>query len=195
MVIGLNKNEIRSNLLARRGQLSKAEVESMSCAVVSSVKSLAEWKKAEEVLLYWPIKNEVDVTPLFRDALESGKKVFMPCCRRDDPGIMDFGVVRAEGDLLQGSFGIKEPCRDKCEFPDVISPDVMIIPGVGFDRKGYRIGFGGGYYDRFLAHPQKVGSLAMGVCYAFQVMDEIAAEEWDKPVQSICTDKDVIWVK
>ncbi|SMF32863.1 5-formyltetrahydrofolate cyclo-ligase [Desulfovibrio gilichinskyi] len=194
-MIDLDKNEIRSSLLTQRGKLSKSEVESMSRKIVSSVQSHAEWKNAAEVLLYWPIKNEVDVTPLFRDALESGKKVYMPCCRRDEPGIMDFGVVRAEEDLLQGSFGIKEPCRSKCEFPDAISPDVMIIPGVGFDRKGYRIGFGGGYYDRFLAHPQKAGSLAVGVCYYFQLVDNIAVEEWDKPVQLICTDKDVIWPK
>ncbi|WP_304084599.1 5-formyltetrahydrofolate cyclo-ligase [Maridesulfovibrio ferrireducens] len=192
-MINLDKNEIRRSLQVQRERLSKSEVESMSREIVFSVLSLAEWKKAKEVLLYWPIKNEVDVIPLFHDALESGKKIFLPCCRKNEPGIMDFGVVRAEADLLHGSFGIKEPCRSKCEFPDVVSPDIMIIPGVGFDRRGYRIGFGGGYYDRFLARPQKSVFLAVGVCYYFQIIDEIAVEAWDKPVQSICTDKDIIW--
>ncbi|OEU68583.1 MAG: 5-formyltetrahydrofolate cyclo-ligase [Desulfovibrio sp. S3730MH75] len=194
-VIDMGKSEIRQGLLNRRGELSAADVKDMSGAIVSCVQSLAKWQDAQEVLLYWPIKNEVDVRPLLRDAWDQGKKLFMPCCRRDEPGIMDFGVVRAEEDLLHGSFGIKEPCRSRCEFPDAVWPDIIIIPGVGFDNKGYRIGFGGGYYDRFLARPQKAGFLAVGVCYSFQIIDEIIAEDWDKPVHSICTDKEIICPK
>lgn len=189
----MDKNVIRQRLLEQRSGLSGQEVSSKSRDIVEGLLELEKWQQAQEVLLYWPIKNEVDVRPLLIDAWERGKKLFMPCCRRDEPGIMDFGVVQAQRDLLSGSFGIKEPCRQKCEFPDVVSPDIVIVPGVGFDRNGYRIGFGGGYYDRFLARPQRDGFLAVGVCYSFQLVDGFPIEPWDQSMGLVCTDKEMIW--
>ncbi|WP_319763448.1 5-formyltetrahydrofolate cyclo-ligase [Maridesulfovibrio sp.] len=191
----LDKEKIRNELLEKRSTMRKADVEAMSSSIVEAVMSLEQWDRAEEVLLYWPIRNEVDVRPLLADAWGSGKKLFMPCCRRDEPGIMDFGVVRAEADLSSGAFGIKEPCRTRCEFPDAVSPELIIVPGVGFDRKGFRIGFGGGYYDRFLARPQREEFLSVGVCYDFQLIEGIPVEPWDKNVQLVCTDKELIWQK
>ncbi|WP_320171650.1 5-formyltetrahydrofolate cyclo-ligase [Maridesulfovibrio sp.] len=189
----MDKNVIRKRLLEHRSLMSGPEVDRASGEIVGSVLELDQWRKAQEVLLYWPIRNEVDVRPLLREAWDSGKKLFMPCCRRNEPGIMDFGVVRAEKDMVGGSFGIMEPCRSRCEFPDAVNPDLIIVPGVGFDRTGYRIGFGGGYYDRFLARPQKDGFLAVGVCYSFQIVDGFPHEPWDRPVGLICTDRELIW--
>lgn len=189
----LDKNIIRQQLLEKRSELGEAEVAELSRGIVDAVLTLEQWNRADEVLLYWPIRNEVDVRPLLKDAWEKGKKLFLPCCRRNEPGIMDFGVVRAEEDLLSGSFGIKEPCRSKCEFSDAVSPDIIIVPGVGYDRHGHRIGFGGGYYDRFLSRPQKGGFLSIGVCYSFQLLDGFPVEPWDQAVQLICTDKEMIW--
>ncbi len=194
-VIEMDKEIIRRQLLEKRSTMRGPDVDSMSHSIVDSVMSLEEWDKAGEVLLYWPIRNEVDVRPLLEDAWNCGKKLFMPCCRKNEPGQMDFGVVRAEADLMSGSFGIKEPCRTRCEFPGAVSPDLIIVPGVGFDRNGFRIGFGGGYYDRFLARPQKEGFLSVGVCYSFQLVDGFPIEPWDKNVQLVCTDKELIWQK
>lgn len=191
----MDKKVIRERLLERRSGMSGPDVDSMSRCIVKAVQGLKQWGQAREVLLYWPIRNEVDIRPLLHESWDSGKKLFMPCCRRDEPGIMDFGVVRAEQDLLSGSFGIKEPCRSRCEFPDAVSPDIIVVPGVGFDRNGYRIGFGGGYYDRFLARPQKDNFLAVGVCYSFQLVEGFPIEPWDKAVELICTDKEMIWQK
>ncbi|WP_432738640.1 5-formyltetrahydrofolate cyclo-ligase [Maridesulfovibrio sp. FT414] len=189
----MDKNVIRQRLLELRSSLKETAVHSASRCIVESLLGLEQWKNAGEVLLYWPIRNEVDIRPLLTEALSSDKKLFMPCCRRDEPGIMDFGVVRAEKDLISGSFGIKEPCRSRCEFPDAVSPDLILVPGVGFDRNGFRIGFGGGYYDRFLARPQKDGFLSVGICYSFQIVDGFPHEPWDQPVELICTDKELIW--
>ncbi|ACS81760.1 5-formyltetrahydrofolate cyclo-ligase [Desulfovibrio salexigens] len=191
----LDKEIIRRQLLEKRSSLREADVDSMSSNIVDAIISLEQWEQAEEVLLYWPIRNEVDVRPLLKNAWEGNKRLFMPCCRKNEPGQMDFGVVRAEADLASGSFGIKEPCRTRCEFPDAVSPDLIIVPGVGFDRSGFRIGFGGGYYDRFLARPQKEGFLSVGVCYDFQLVEGFPVEPWDKAVQLVCTDKEKIWQK
>lgn len=189
----MDKNVIRQRLLEERSRMAGPDVDSASRGIVECVMALDQWKSAGEVLLYWPIRNEVDVRPLLQSAWDEGKTLFMPCCRRDEPGVMDFGVVQAEKDLTSGSFGIKEPCRSRCQFPDAVSPDLVLVPGVGFDRSGYRIGFGGGYYDRFLARPQKNGFLSVGVCYSFQIVDGFPREPWDQPVGVICTDKEMIW--
>lgn len=191
----MDKEIIRRKLLDRRSALGGPDVESMSSSIVGTILSLEQWAQAGEVLLYWPIRNEVDIRPLLKDAWDSGKKLFLPCCRKNEPGQMDFGVVRAEADLAAGAFGIKEPCRTRCEFPDAVSPDLIIVPGVGYDRSGYRIGFGGGYYDRFLARPQKEGFLSVGVCYDFQLVEGFPVEPWDKAVHLVCTDKEMIWQK
>lgn len=191
----LDKEIIRRQLLEKRTAMLGPDVEAMSRSIVDMVMSLDQWSTAEDVLLYWPIRNEVDVRPLLKDAWNSGKRLFMPCCRKNEPGQMDFGVVRAESDLDSGSFGIKEPCRSCCEFPDAVSPDLIIVPGVGYDRNGYRIGFGGGYYDRFLDRPQKDGFFSVGVCYDFQLVEGFPVEPWDKAVQLVCTNKELIWQK
>ncbi|WP_027720697.1 5-formyltetrahydrofolate cyclo-ligase [Maridesulfovibrio zosterae] len=189
----MDKDVIRKRLLKTRSRMCASDVEVKSGRIVESILSLKQWINAQEVLLYWPIKNEVDVRPLLEAAWDSGKKLFMPCCRTDEPGLMDFGVVRAEHDLLGGSFGIKEPCRSRCEFPDAVSPDIVIVPGVGYDSHGYRIGFGGGYYDRFLARPQKDFFLSVGVCYSFQLVEGFPVEPWDQAVSLVCTEKELIW--
>lgn len=194
-MIILEKEILRRQLLDKRSAMRGPDVDSMSRSIVETVMGLEQWTRAQEILLYWPIRNEVDVRALLRDAWGSGKKLFMPCCRKNEPGEMDFGVVRAEADLVPGSFGIKEPCGSRCEFSDAVSPDIVIVPGVGFDRRGYRIGFGGGYYDRFLSRPQKDDFLSVGVCYDFQLVDGFPVETWDKAVQLVCTDKELIWRK
>lgn len=191
----MDKDSIRKQLLKQRSLLSSDEVFRRSRGVVDSVSSLKEWSTAAEVLLYWPVRNEVNVKPLAESLWERGCRVLLPCCRRDCPGEMDIGVVRAESDLIKGAYSISEPDAQKCEFPQSVSPDIVIVPGVGFDRKGFRIGFGGGYYDRFLARPETASCLVVGVCYDFQMIESVPAEKWDKPVHVICTEGEIIWLK
>ncbi len=191
----MDKNQIRKELLGRRAALDTAQVSRRSSSVVNSVGSLEAWRDAREALLYWPVRNEVDVRPLVKDLWERGDRVFLPCCRDDCPGEMDIGVVRAESDLIRGAYSIHEPDSQKCEFPESVSPDIVIVPGVGFDRRGFRIGFGGGYYDRFLARPEAASCLVVGVCYDFQIVESVPAEDWDKPVHVICTEGEIIWLR
>lgn len=189
----MDKEILRKQLLKQRSALEKKEVESRSLSVVDSVKKLKAWNEAEEVLLYWPVRNEVDIRPLAESLWNRGAKVLLPCCRQDCPGLMDIGVVSAESDLIDGAYSIKEPDRNKCEFPQSVSPDIVIVPGVGFDRNGFRIGFGGGYYDRFLSRPETAECLTVGVCYEFQIVESVPVESWDKPVHAICTEGEIIW--
>ncbi|WP_027179737.1 5-formyltetrahydrofolate cyclo-ligase [Maridesulfovibrio bastinii] len=189
----MNKEKLRKKLLCERAGLSSQQAFDKSESVVNSVKKLKAWAEAAEVLLYWPVRNEVDVRPLARSLWERGARVLLPCCRSDSPGEMDIGIVRAESDLVDGAYSIKEPDRSSCEFPQYVSPDIIIVPGVGFDRHGFRIGFGGGYYDRFLSRPEIATCLIVGVCYDFQIIESVPVENWDKPVHALCTEGETIW--
>jgi 5-formyltetrahydrofolate cyclo-ligase len=131
------------------------------------------------------------------------KTVFLPRVRKGAKGEMDFAICRGMQDLACGAYNLLEPapsipacvfaleadCRAQ-DHTKVPPPDIFVIPGVAFDRQGQRLGFGGGYYDRFLASPLlREHSLFVGLAYSFQVLDRLMSESWDQPVDALCTDE------
>jgi 5-formyltetrahydrofolate cyclo-ligase len=111
---------------------------------------------------------------------------------------MSFALCRGKEQLITGSFGIMEPDPRVCPVFDFSAqdnfPEVFIVPGVVFDRRGHRLGMGGGYYDRFLAAAK---TSTIGLAFAFQVLDEIPAaalDSWDKSVSAICTEQEFLWI-
>jgi len=162
-----------------------------SASVVESIRLLDEWHDAKEVLLYWPVKGEVNVRPLILELWERGTRVLLPRCRPGEFGQMDIACATCEGDLAPGPFSIMEPDAEKCAPQKDVCPDLALIPGVGFDWRGYRLGFGGGYYDRMLAETGMQSALTVGVAYGFQLVDKLPVEEWDQPVNIVCTDEEI----
>ena len=187
----MEKNELRKELIARRAALSVDEVVSGSQGALELIRSLHEWKSAKEVLIYWPIKGELDVRPLISELWDRGSTVLMPRCRPDAAGEMDIACATCEDELKPGPFSIMEPDSDSCPPVDMCCPDLAIIPGVCFDRQGYRLGFGGGYYDRLLASDDMRGTLTIGLGYTFQLVDELPTEPWDKAVNMVCTEEEL----
>ncbi len=168
------------------------QVAEQSRQIVARVMSLPEWKSACEVLLYWPIQNEVDTRALISDLWQREVRVLLPRCRPGQPGMMDVACVTCRNELAEGMYSIMEPIQ-ACEVIDITNktfcPDLALIPGVAFDRKGFRIGYGGGYYDRLLEGPQMGRALKIGLCYEAQFVKKLPAEEWDRPVNAVCTEK------
>lgn len=163
------------------------------------------WKNAERVALYKSTQNEVDTELLLDSAWIACKKVFLPRVRRGEKGLMDFAMCRNTHELVCGAYNIWEPSPELCppctfapkeECPpgsDTVlpPPNIFIMPGLAFDRSGRRLGFGGGYYDRFLSNPRlRERSFFIGLAYNFQVLESLerAVEEWDQPVDALCTD-------
>lgn len=154
------------------------------------------WQQARAVALYMALKEEVDTSLLLHQAWASGKDVFLPRVRPGEPGCMDFVLCAGPEDLVPGAFGLLEPlptlpglAADDPQF----TPTLMILPGVGFDRSGYRLGFGGGYYDRFLAHAPS-SLLRLALCYRCQLLAHLPVAPWDQRVNRICTDKETLWL-
>lgn len=183
-----DKSALRAELIGKRRSLAPEAALSASERVIARVRALPEWRNAARALLYWPVRNEVDLRPLAAELWQRGATVLLPRCRPDEKGVMDLACAACEADLRPGAFSIMEPDAATCPPAPECVPDLALIPGVGFDRAGNRLGFGGGYYDRLLSTEQMRGTRTIGVGYGFQLVDELPAEPWDKPMNLICTD-------
>lgn len=203
--IAKRKQELRTFMLGHRKSFAPEALAALSILAQRQLLSQEAWKKAKSVALYKPTQNEVDTELLLDTAGIECKKVFLPRVRKGEKGLMDFAVCRGPQELVRGAYNILEPDPALCpactfapeaECPqgsDTVlpPPDIFIIPGLAFDKSGRRLGFGGGYYDRFLVNPLlRERSFFIGFAYSFQVLESLdrAVEEWDQPVHALCTD-------
>ncbi len=190
-MIASDKDTLRRELMAHRAGLSAEAVRTASEDALSLIRSLAEWRQAREVLVYWPVRGEVDVRPLVAELWQRGCRVLMPRCRPDAYGEMDIACAACEDELVPGPFTLMEPDAGKCPPVTECSPDMALVPGVCFDRRGYRLGFGGGYYDRLLATDGMKRPLILGIGYAFQLVESLPVQPWDMPVDIVCTEEEL----
>ncbi|MDY7002123.1 MAG: 5-formyltetrahydrofolate cyclo-ligase [Thermodesulfobacteriota bacterium] len=188
----ISKDEIRRLLLEKRLALGPGEVREQSEKILAKLRGLAAWQNATQVLLYMPVKNEVDVSPLLEELWAKDAAALIPRCRPGEPGEMDIVRVRRYEDIRSGAYGIPEP-KPNIPAEEAWAPDLALVPGVAFDRRGTRLGFGGGYFDRLLAGriPQK--TVLVGPAYAFQVVDELPADPWDVRVHAVITQGEILW--
>ncbi len=180
----VTKEEIRKELLSRRQSLPSGLKDELDTYLRSKLLSLPELIKAEKVLLFCPIKGEPDLSQLFEEILSQGKGLVLPRVRGKE---LELIKVYNPICLSAGTFNIPEPTDGKRIYPEEL--DVAVVPGIAFDREGYRIGFGKGYYDRLL---ERVSCPVVGVAYSFQVLDRVPRDPWDKPVDILITEKEVM---
>ena len=173
------KAVLRKEIRKLREELPEDERKELSRKVIENLKKLKEFKKAKTIMLYYPIKGEVDLTPLFTDILESGKKLLLPKVVGENIYPIEVNDLSCLG---EGCFNIPEPLGGKIYKPEKI--DLVVVPGVAFDKKGCRLGFGKGFYDRFLP---RIKGFKVGVAYDFQVKEEILCEEHDIPLDAVIT--------
>jgi len=180
----------RQQILARRRALSHDQWLASSRSAQQLLISLEEFSGANCIALYAPAHKETDTAEILEAAFAAGKRVLYPavCGER-----MVFRQVEGLRSLAEGSFGILEPCPTGVDH-HADEPDLIVVPGVAFDLNGHRIGYGKGYYDRFLQHPGRKAHL-VGLCHDFQLIDgAIPAEEHDIRMELIVTDRRIIHV-
>lgn len=141
----------------------------------------------EKLLIYISGEIEVDTTSIIEDAFSKGKTVLVPRCVKGT-NIMEFYRINSFDDLDTGSYGILEPDK-KCEKYDGFDNSVCVVPGLSFDLRGYRLGFGKGFYDRFLTEHDIP---AIGLCYENCISETLPAESHDVSVDCIVTQDRVI---
>lgn len=168
------KRSLRSEMLVRRSDLSVEQWQTASLMAQERLLGLKAFQQARRLALYAPLQNEIDTAVLFAAARKAGKQVLFPlvCDER-----LSFHEVTAAEQLRPGSFGILEPCQlNTSDQP--VALDLMVVPGVAFDLRGHRVGFGKGYYDRYLAGLLQLPFL-VGLCHDFQLCAEVPAEGHD----------------
>ena len=167
-----DKRELRKEILAIRAGMQEKEVRERSRIICNNLRRRKEYENAEELCLYMPIKNEVDVTLLLEAAEKEGKGIWLPRVIESE---MEFFRYGSGVGLVKGSFNIMEPDSDEILIPN--EKTLIIMPGAVFSFKRERIGYGGGFYDRFLEkHP---ACMTAAVCYSFQILNEIPSEKHD----------------
>lgn len=182
----VKKQTIRRLALARRARLSPLERETHATTLVQRLLSLEEVAAAPSVLAFASISSEVSTTSLLRAVLEAGKTLFLPFVT--DAGAMEAAAVNSLDELEPGYRGIPEPAT-KVPVP-ASSAGVVVVPGVAFDQRGGRLGYGGGFYDRFLA--AAVGVTRIGICFETQIVDELPMLEHDQGVDIVVTEERTI---
>ncbi|MBI2549748.1 5-formyltetrahydrofolate cyclo-ligase [Candidatus Woesearchaeota archaeon] len=182
------KQQIRETIREKRDAMTREEVESKSAAIAAKLQQLEEYAGAKTVLFYAAKGNEAQTKKLINDALKSGKKVLLPITNTA-AGELEVAEIRDySSDLKPGAFGIMEPKRRSAVDEEEI--DVVIVPGVAFDKDGHRLGYGLGYYDKLLHRLAKAAEI--GLAYDFQVVEKLPRESHDRPMDAIVTESRVI---
>ena len=178
----MNKGALRKELIRKRQCV--ADRTRKDCAIVGNVLSLSEYREASTVLCYLSLRDEVQTEALIRAAWNDGKSVAVPCCTDDTS--MVFYLIEDFDSLLTGTFGVREPDPSVHKKLTDFYGSLCIVPGLAFTKTGCRIGYGKGYYDKFL---QNYAFHSVGLCYNSLILEELPIELHDISMDIVVTDK------
>lgn len=184
---------LRNRFLKLRSALNPVQVKAWSESIKEKVTNLKEFEKARMICCYLSFRKEVQTDEIIRHTLNSGKRVSVPVIK-DNGNFFVSEIEDIERQLCEGKFGIRQP---KEEFIKKVNPDeidLIFVPGVVFDLKGQRLGWGRGYYDRCLSKLTKETFL-VGLAYDFQVIRRLPSKKYDILMGKIITEKRIILVK
>lgn len=180
------KKELRKQARIIRSEL---DISYISRQIVENIRKENFYNDAKNILAYCPFGDEVDITALFEDKY---KNWFLPRLEFSSKSLY-FHKYNITDSLVVNEFGIPEPLKDT-EYADLSIIDLVFIPALAVDNKGYRLGYGAGFYDRFLSHINsevfKVTPLPLELFY-----EKIPSDSWDIPVNAVATEHKVIWIK
>ncbi len=181
---GDEKVMLRKHYKDMREKMTAQYKRSLDIEIASRFLCTYEYMQAKTLLVYVSRATEVDTIGIIHGAFANGKRVAVPKC--EDNGIMNFYLINSMDDLKKGYAGISEPDVSRCTKLSDFADSICIVPGLSFDPEGYRVGFGGGYYDRFLANYEGISA---GLCYTSFVKWDLPREEHDVPVSILVTDR------
>lgn len=181
----LDKKEIRSEMLKKRSLLSPDEVATNSRLICDNIAKQEVFYKCKDIMLYYPVRNEVNLLSLLPLIKNNGARAWLPVVNGKD---MTFHLYDSNTKLTLSKFKIPEPLETEVYKPNGAKP-LVLMPGVAFSENRDRIGYGGGYYDRFLEENK---CYTIAVAYDFQVVKSIQNEKFDVKPQIIVTEKRII---
>lgn len=185
-----NKYSLRKNIYDLRNKINKGIKKKMDFDIFNALTSSNEYKHCSTLFIYVSKSIEVNTYDIMMHAFKEKKIVLVPKCNAQDL-TMSFYRVTSFNDLKKGYFKIYEPIEEKCEKFDDFSSGLCIVPGLCFDIYGYRLGYGKGYYDRFL---KNFSGTKIGVCYSDYILKKLPVDVYDEKVDVLVTEKNVLEV-
>ncbi len=184
-----DKRALRKELIIRRRQMDKRIKSEMDKAIADNVLASDCYKSADSLLIYISTEIEVDTRQIIMQAFKDEKAVYAPRCMAGD-GEMCFCKISSFNDLEPGYKGILEP-NSSCQGLVHAGKMLCVVPALAYDLQGFRLGYGKGYYDRFLAG---FTCQKLGICYDEFILDDVFRDKHDVPVDMIISDKREIFI-
>lgn len=179
------KIEIRSKHKKLRNNMDPEQKSVLDKALTQNFITNPHYLDSDVIFAFISKDIEVDTRGIIEDAWAKGKRVCVPRCNTEEK-LMDYYYINSYDDLLTGAYGLQEPDISKCQKVEDLSKGICIVPGLVYDREGYRLGFGKGYYDRFLINFQ---GITIGVCYSRCVEPSLPRGYYDRPIDFVITEK------
>ena len=184
------KGELTRVALTKRSALDESQRREKNKSILKNILALSEFEYASTIMAYLDFRGEVETRELAAEILNRGKRLVVPLCNNDN--LIPCLINNLDQDIHAGTWGILEPRKDRLRPLPPLEIDLVMVPGLAFDYQGNRLGYGRGYYDRFL--PQlKEGVLAAGLCFTCQLVDRIPTDEYDFKMDILITENGVIY--
>ncbi|MDH5174398.1 MAG: 5-formyltetrahydrofolate cyclo-ligase [Elusimicrobiota bacterium] len=191
------KRKLRQELLRKRGNLSRNEINAKSGKIENRLFALPEFQRAKTVMFYVSFRNEVATGKMMRNAMKLKKRIAVPVVHGEK--IVAYEIKNPKKELSKGSFGIREPKKEFRRRVNRKEIDLVVVPGVVFDKRGGRLGYGRGYYDRFLGSKSTKVTMnrshqcaLVGLAFDLQIAREIPLKRKDVKVDKIVTENRII---
>lgn len=189
--MNIGKSELRSKMLEKRYGLSWQDVQIKSHAINEALFAQSYFINAKTMLIYLPIKKEPNSLPIIKNAWNMEKQVLVPVTMPEKKELL-LSRLDSLKDLTEGYHGIPEPKKTRLHPVKPHKVDLCLLPGVAFDTNGYRLGYGGGYFDRFLP-TLRPDCLKIALAYDFQILECIEHMPHDIPVDVIITESAIYY--
>lgn len=189
MYVKEQKKLLRTEFKQIRDNIPLKEKTAADKKITATLLDSDEYKGCSTILSYVSMGSEADTYTLIVQALKDGKQVAAPRCD-DNNGKMTFYVINSLEQLKTGSFSVMEPIPEKCSILANFDNSICIVPGLAFDEYGYRLGYGKGYYDRFLSEHNKIFKIGIG--YSCCIVSELVSDAYDVPADLVITEKNTI---
>ncbi len=180
-----NKAFLRKQLINQRNLISPSLIESMSFAISEKIFTIPEFEKAKNIFVFLSFGSEVNTSLIIDKLLKTGKSISVPVIKEKK---MFLARYKQNTPMIRNKYGILEPAEPT--LTDLSSIDLTLVPALAFDYNLYRIGYGGGFYDRFIADYNKV---TIGIIFDEFIIEDIPIGEFDKPVDIVVSNKQIIY--
>ena len=186
----MDKKQLRKKIRTVLGKMTESQLASQSKAICDSLTKIKEFKHAGVVMIFLSLPTEVDTTAIILKAWQDGKTVAVPKVSWQQRHMIPVQINSLETGLARDGCGLKNPVTGvPVPIEDI---DIVITPGLAFDKKGNRLGRGGGYFDRFFSN-KTLKAIKCGVSYSQQVVDYLPTDQTDVPVDCLVTDKEILF--